>query len=300
MKSIIKYALGISILFIGNALFSQVGINTDTPQTMLDINGDLSLNAVSLSLTNGTNNLVAGEHSLFNITGPTANFSINTIQPLSDVDGQLITLVNTTNFTMTLRHDFGSGANSIYCTNGADLVLNGIYSTITLQYIKTSQRWLAVKYGDGGASKRKIISSVGLLDTSTDSSDFSDMADVGVLFTPKNPIVYVNVSLSGHMGLLGSEDKPAQGYGDFILVKTIGGTSTVVAGFTTLATDSDYRTSSVTAWNARMAMYPVAVTPGVSTSFQVQWRRAGNNPGVLYCRTELFRNISHRSITVFD
>lgn len=301
MKSTLQYTNRILLMFFsGFSLVAQIGINTDNPQTTLDINGDLALNAGSLVLNNGNNDIAADEYSLFNISGPTADFIINTIEPLTDVDGQIITLVNTTNYKMTLAHNVGAGPNSIYCTSGSDLVIKGVYSTITLQYIKSSERWLAVKYGDGGASKKTILSSVGLLDASTDSSDFSDMMDMGISFTPKSPVVYVNVSMSGHMGLLGSDGKAAQGYGDFRLVKTVGGTTSVVAGFTTLATDSDYRTSSLTAWNARVAMYPVFVTPGQATTLQVEWRRDGHNPGILYCRTEFFRNNSHRSITVIE
>ena len=300
MKSILKYALCLLIFFNGYYLCAQVGINTENPQTMLDVNGNLALNAGSLSLSSGDNNIVADTHSLFNIDGPTADFNINTIQPLTDVDGQLLTLVNTTSHTMTLVHNDGAGANSIFCTSEGDLVLKGIYTTVTLQYIKTLERWMAIKYTDGGIYTKRIFNSVGLTDTNTNSFTFVNMANMSVPLTSKNSTVYVNVSLSGHMGLLGSKNKPAQGYGDFRLVKIVGGITTEVVGFTTLATDFDYKTPSVTAWNSRLVMFPVSVTPGEPTTFRVQWRRAGQNPGTLYCSTESFRNNSHRSITIFD
>lgn len=300
MKSILQYTICILIFLAGYPLLAQVGINTDNPQTMLDVNGDLSLNAGSLSLNNGNNNLIAGDYSLFNITGPTADFSINTIQPLTDVDGQLITLVNTTPYAMTLVHNDGGGVNSIFCTSEGDLVLNGIYTTVTLQYIKTLERWIAIKYADGEVYQKRIFSSVGTTDINTDSPDFSDMDEMNITFTPKGAVVFVNVSLSGHMGLLGVNGKPSQGYADFALVKTVGATSTIVAGFTTLASDVDYKSTAVTAWNSRMGMHPISVTPGVETTFQVQWRRDGDNPGILYCRPVFFRTISHRSITIFD
>src|SRR5690554_1071728 len=300
MKSILKYIICILIFIAGYPLFAQVGINTDNPQTMLDVNGNLALNAGSLSLSSGNNNMVVDDHSLFNVTGSTGDFSINTIQPLNDVDGQVITLVNTTAYSMTLIHNDGGSANSIFCTSESDLVLKGIYTTVTLQYNKTLQRWLAVKFADGEVSKKRIFSSVGTIDTSTDSPDFSAMADVDITFTPQSHTVYVNVSLAGNMSLLGSNDKPSQGHGDFRLVKTVDGVSTVVAGFTTLATDIDFKSSTVTAWNSRMAMYPVAVTPGLSTLFQVEWRSDGQNPGTLLCNPLTSPDRSHSSITILD
>lgn len=278
---------------------AQVGINTVNPETMLDINGNLSLNATSLSLNSGSNNLAGGDHSLFNITGPSNSFEINTIEPLTDVDGQLITLVNTTTFNMTLVHNDGTGSNSIFCPNENNLVLSGQYTTVTFQYNKTLQRWVVIKYADNDRYQSTIYSKTGSSDIETNSVSFSDMgADMRILFTPKNPLVYVNVSLSGHM-FTGDPNADAHGYADFRLVKTVGSTSTVIAGFTNIASDVDYLVVA-TPWNSRMVMYPVSVTPGVSTTLKIQWRRDGQHPYTLYCAPTSLPDNSHRSITVLD
>lgn len=300
MKSVLKHTVCLLIILSGYSLWSQVGINTEDPQTMLDVNGDMALRAGVLSLNNGNNNLVSDEHSLFNITGPTDDFNINTIQPLADVDGQIITLVNTTPHTMTLVHNDGAGTNSIICTSNSDWAVKGIFTTVTLQYLKSLERWFVINYEDGQGYQRRIYSSVGTIDIATDSSDFSPMADLNINFTPKSTTVLVNISLAGEMDTIGSNDLPSQGYVDFRLVQTVGATSTVVAGFTTLATDVDFKSTTVTAWNSRMAMYPVAVTPGVATSFHVEWRRAGENAGILHCNPISSPTRCHSSITILD
>ena len=48
------------ILLFGNIVFSQVGIETDTPQTTLDINGDIN---VSGSIYIGGENISAGTNN---------------------------------------------------------------------------------------------------------------------------------------------------------------------------------------------------------------------------------------------
>lgn len=300
MYILLKFSICFIILLSGYPLLAQVGINTVDPETMLDVNGNLSLNAATLTLDIGDNSLIGGNHSFFNIIGPTSSFKINAIQPLTDVDGQLITLVNTTNYTMTIVHNLGDGLNSIFVPNENDLALNGIYTTVTLQYNKTLKRWMVLKYADNDIYQRRIYSRVGITDIETDLSTFKDMEDMIISFIPTNTIVYVNVSLAGNMKTRGPNNELAQGYGDFILIKTVDSNPTVVAGTTSLATDSDYLVVA-TSWNARLAMYPVEVIPGELTELKVQWRRDGQNPGTLVCTAEsIDQDSSHRSITVFD
>lgn len=299
MNLILKCTFCLFIFLGGYSLLAQVGINTDNPQTMLDVKGNLSLNAAALSLNNGSNTVAGGDHTFFNVSGPTSSFKINTIQPLTNADGQLITLVNTTSNSMTLVNDDGASANSILCPNKSNLLLKGIYTTATLQYNKTLKRWLVVKYADGETYQRRIYSSVGTIDFQTDLNTFSDMgADMSIKFTPKNPIVYVNVSLSGSM-FTGDPNADAHGYADFRLQKIESVTTTNIAGFTAIATDVDYLVVA-TPWNAKMVMYPVIVTPGQEIVLKVQWRRDGQHPYTLYCAPTSLPENSHRNITIFD
>lgn len=299
MYLISRFTIFFILYLSGYSLLAQVGINTISPETMLDIKGNLSLNASSLSLGNGDNNIAGGDHPLFNVTGPVDHFNINTIQPLAEVDGQLITLVNNTNNFMTLVNNDNAGVNSISCPNNSDLILKGIYTTVTLQYNKTLQRWVVIKYADGDVYQRRIHSKAGTSNIQTNSTTFTDMGtDMSITFTPKNSVVYVNVSLSGHM-FTGYPNADAHGYADFRVVKTVGSINTVIAGFTNIATDVDYLVVA-TPWNSRMAMYPVSVVPGESTILKIQWRRDGQHPYTLYCSASSIPSISHRSITIFD
>lgn len=300
MRSFFKYVILFGSLLSLDLLMAQVGINTDNPTTMLDVNGNLSLNSSLLILNNGDNNIPADDHSLFTIIGPTADFNINTIQPLAEVDGQIITLVNTTPYSMTLKHEDSSGLNSILCTSNGDLILKGIYTTVTLQYLKSIQRWITVTFTNGESSKKRIFSSQGGSDIDTDSLDFVTMPDMALTLTPNNSTIFVSVSLSGIMDVLGSNDKPSQGYGDFRLKKIVESDTTIVAGFSNLATDADFRSSTNTAWNARLVMFPIAVTPGESILLQLEWRVLGENPGLLRSIPQSSPGRSHRSIAVLD
>jgi hypothetical protein len=79
---------------------------------------------------------------------------------------------------------------------------------------------------------------------------------------------------------------------------------TQIAGITSLATDFDYDdwfgSQVATSWNAHFTMYPIVVTPGVSTTINIQWRRDGIAPSVAYCSATTLQEVSHRSLTIFD
>ena len=126
---------------------AQVGINTTSPKTTLDVNGAISLReGTALTLANGTNsniNLGTVPYSLYRITGPTAAFSITGIVPVSGADGQIVVLQNTTSQTMTLVNDATStAANRIFIPGSKDLLLRGAYTTVSLQYVSSLSRWV--------------------------------------------------------------------------------------------------------------------------------------------------------------
>ncbi len=287
------------LLFLSSyALLAQagIGINTTSPATMLDVNGAMSLRQGNALLVSGNNtNIPTGDFSSLNITGPTADFNVNTIAPHNSADGQRITMVNTTNYAMTIVNNDGASNNSIYCPTNCNITLLGIYSSVTLQYNKTLAKWIVSKYSDNGGYGDAIYSNVGTTDTNTDSNVFSDMADMSVTFTPKKSVVYVNVSVSGHMNA-GNID--SHGYADFRIVNVTAG-NTVVAGSSVVTTDNDYN-AIITTWNMRMVMIPIAVTPGQPTTIKTQWRRDGTLPRPLYCMTTTNNQFSHRNITIMD
>ena len=129
-------------------LFAQVGINTTDPKTTLDVNGGLSLREGSaLVFTNGTNDnfsLGTSVYSMYRITGPTADFSLTGIVPVTGSDGQVITLQNTTDYNITIKHENtnSTAANRIYVTGERDYYLTGKYTSITLHYSFSLSRWI--------------------------------------------------------------------------------------------------------------------------------------------------------------
>lgn len=293
----IKYSICLLVFLCGFTLFAQTGINTNNPITFLDVNGAISLRqGGALSLATGNNsNIPAGDYSILNITGPGANFNVNTIDPYNSADGQMLTLVNTTNYTMTIINNDGAGTSSIYCPTSSNLTLSGTYSSVTLQYNKTLAKWIVSRYSDQGGYGDKIYSNVGTTDAQTDSKTFTDMADMSITFTPEKTLVYVNISISGHMNV-GTGN--THGYADFRIVNVTAG-NTVISGATVVATDNDYNVLT-TPWNIRMVMIPVAVIPGQPTTIKTQWRKDGVLPRTLYCLANTNNQFSHRSITIMD
>ena len=134
-------------LLVSNA-FAQVGIGTTDPKTTLDVNGALSIRqrATQLTLGNGNNNninLGATPYSFYRIAGPTAAFNITGIIPVGGSDGQIVILQNTTTQDMTIvNNNTSTVANRIYVPGEKNLLIRGRYSTITLQYSLSLQRWV--------------------------------------------------------------------------------------------------------------------------------------------------------------
>lgn len=221
--------------FFSFNLFAQVGIGNTDPKTMLDVSGALSLReGPALNLTNGENidiDLGTTVYSNYRIVGPTADFSINGITGVTGADGLLVTLVNSTDYSMIITSNSSGGGLKIVCPSDFDLLLTGTNSSVTLQYNTSLAKWIVVGYSDLGGYGRNVYNSIGTTDINTNSTAFSDMADMSITFTPKHSVVYVNFSASGTMDKGASFDSNA--YANFQLRN--GATS--IAGTTTLATD---------------------------------------------------------------
>jgi hypothetical protein len=130
-----------------SALFQggNVGINTTTPATYMDVNGDMSTRYTSYTASNGANNnIVIGASSFVRITGPSAAFSISGIA--GGVDGKLLVLFNSTSQTITISNDNASStaANRIWTLNSVgDLVFAGKVA-VKLIYSAADSRWIVV------------------------------------------------------------------------------------------------------------------------------------------------------------
>jgi len=100
----------------------------------------------TLTLVNGNNNninLGTVPYSNYRIIGPTTSFSVNSIIPTTASDGQIITLQNTTNASMIIRHNNGGLVNNrILVPSERNLELTGRYSSVTLMYSNAQNRWI--------------------------------------------------------------------------------------------------------------------------------------------------------------
>lgn len=295
----------ISLLFTFT-IDAQVGIGNDDPSTTLDVNGSVSLRSGgNLNLVNGNNNitlpLTSGNvYSNYRITGPTSPFNLRTINPIASADGQLVTIINSTSQSMTLAHDTGGGGDNrrIFCPGSRDLTLSGQYATVTLQYSAADTRWIVINHSDNRYGDN-IQSVVGTSDTSINTNIFTDMADMSITFTPKHSTIYLSFSAAGFADIASG----FQMYADFRLVNVTAG-NTVIAGTNTLTTDFDFDDVfgilTLTSWNAQLVMFPVNVTPGVSTTLKIQWRRDGNFPAAVFNNALGSPDDSHRNLTIFD
>ncbi len=275
----------------------------------LEVNGSISLReGPALNLVNGSNLIAPVATSTFSqyrIIGPTAAFSARGITPLADADGQVITLINTTAFPLTIIHNDPSAPidSRVFCPSESNFVLSGRYATVTLQYNKTLQKWVITESVDASSAPygSNMQTVKGTTDTSMNSDNFTDMQDMTLTFTPKHDIVYVSFSASGYMNVSGTI--PENGGAAFRLIN-VTASSRVEAGFATLATDYNSNGSYeavISAWNASLNMFPVSVTPGVSTTLKIQWaREAVALAQALRCDVASDPSGAHRSLTIFD
>lgn len=315
---------------IGAGIFrpvpNQIGFSTSAKERMRINNGGLVLNSslslkegTQLNLNNGVNTNIIPQHELspfshYRITGPSAAFSIGGIKPLQDADGQVITLINTTNFPLTLIHNHSSSTNDIriFCPTESDFVLQGKYSTVTLMYNKTLKKWMITDFADGNkaAAGPNIISVKGTTDISMNSENFQDMQGMSITFTPQNETVYVSFGASGYMDA-GTDQFPNIPENGGVLFRLWNvNKNQSEAGVVSIATDYDSdednsgwitRQSVITGWSVGLNMFPVSVTPGVPTTLKIQWSRiAVANARPIHCNPQSSPNSAHRNLTIYD
>ncbi len=142
----------------------------------------------------------------------------------------------------------------------------------------------------GSAYGANIQSVLGTTDQSINSTTFADLSQMTITFTPVHNTVFVNFSAAGDGAIEVGE------YVEFRLVKD----GIVMAGTTSMVTDYDDVYGGGTAYNAQFAMYPLAVTAGVSTTIKIQWMRDGALAGPVYNYVSTQKNFSHRNLVILD
>ncbi len=134
--------LWLPLLLFSNVLGAQnIGVKTATPQAVLDVNGSVAMReGTPLSMANGTNNNVTIDTmSFYRITAPTAVFTITGFT--NGLDGRLLTIINATSYTMTLKHQVTSSTANQINTGGSDVTVasNGV---ATFMYNATLTKWV--------------------------------------------------------------------------------------------------------------------------------------------------------------
>ena len=141
----------------------NVGIGTTTPQTKLDINGDIALRSADLTISTtytyalDVNSVKQSNYKLKQPILPIGNFVLAGIA--AGVEGRLITLTNRTSSSMEIYNEDvnATAANRIQTGTGNTVAIypNG---NVTLQYDATDQRWSiksmhnnSLNYFGGGA-----------------------------------------------------------------------------------------------------------------------------------------------------
>lgn len=137
----------------------NVGINTMTPATYLDINGDLATRYSSYTASNSSNNDISiGTSSFVRVTGPTAAYSITGIA--GGADGKLLVLFNSTTQQITISNENASSAaaDRIWTLNNTgDIVING-KGAVKMIYSAADSRWIVIS-----ASTTVSTSSTGVI-----------------------------------------------------------------------------------------------------------------------------------------
>jgi hypothetical protein len=190
----------------------NVGIGTNDPKAKLDINGSIALReGPAITLVNGgasggaNDNVVLPDITtgvkagFYRITGPTAAFSVFGIVPTTGADGQLVTLVNTTNNTMTIKNNASStAANGFKTLTGSDMVSVAGNSSVTIQYNKTESRW----YVTGSQNYSVTTGSIATGDVTTTNSAITLTNNTGRLVGTGTMTVDVQTNELNKKGLV--------------------------------------------------------------------------------------------------
>lgn len=156
--ALIVDAQGAATNYAALFLNGRVGINTSTPTTALDINGDVAFREVNYTTTLATtaNDVVFStnnNYSYVRIAGTqTAAFTITGIA--GGQSGKMIILYNATSYNMTISNESTSStaANRIKSPGGSNILVTP-GSAIQLLYSGNESRWRLAFAGPGALSQ---------------------------------------------------------------------------------------------------------------------------------------------------
>ncbi len=198
-KRYLSALLWLPILLFSKTLVGQnIGVKTVTPQAVLDVNGSVAVReGTPLSIANGTNNNVTIDTmSFYRITAPTAVFTITGFT--NGFDGRLLTIINATSYTMTLKHQVTSSSANQINTGGSDINVasNGV---ATFMYNSTLTKWVLTG-GQGIPTTLSGWSTTGNSGT-TAGTNFVGTTDAQSLVLKANNTEGMRMLTSGYVGV---------------------------------------------------------------------------------------------------
>lgn len=101
----------------------KVGIGTISPNTRVDIAGDIATKENTITLSGNSNNVAIGNFTFIRIIGPTTNYDVTGFA--GGVDGKMLIVANNTGFAVSFKdEDSGSlSSNQLLLNNSADVTL---------------------------------------------------------------------------------------------------------------------------------------------------------------------------------
>ncbi|NGX84154.1 hypothetical protein [Aequorivita sp. KMM 9714] len=272
VQTLISFAFIYSTLSFTFMGYSQVGINTASPTTTLDVNGGISLRESPVPLVvSGVNNnidLSTAPYSVYRIvTNSQIPISIGSITPVPGADGQVVRLINTTNQDITIKHNYILGSSKILCPSETDLKLVGENSSVTLQFSKTLSKWTVLSYSKSTKKNHTIF---GTENITFHNPQWSDIPGLEIKIRPLTSKVYVTYNLFGELS-----PNNQQAFGQIRL--TVNGGP--IANSEMKLNDSGY-------YQIALPMFPLDKKVDINglMTIKVQWRFHGggnivNNPG---------------------
>jgi hypothetical protein len=244
----------------------KVGMGTNAPNTRLDINGDLALRGRVLSLSNGDNNDVSTDsNSTYYVAAGGLPYAITGFA--NGVNGKIITIHNFTNQKLTVKDQSALSlvANRI-ATGAGDLLLNDT-SSVTLQYNSSQLRWVVIGFSNGRLTNdnvhTNIYSATGTSLIATTFTSITSMPEMTITYVPVDTVAFVTFSAAGRQNSCGQ--LPVS----FYLLKN-GVTQKIFA-----ASMEDVSAPVGVVWEASQT-FPISVTPGLTTTFSINWSSPGN------------------------
>ncbi len=181
MKNVLT--LGFLFFVLQPCVIAQnVGIGTESPQAVLDVNGDVIFRPIELLISDTSNYVLdinTYKFAYYRITGPANDFHLAGIS--AGVDGRVITLINRSNFIMELRHQNAeTSPESQISTSSLESVLIEDKGLVSLYYDSTEQRWIVMNVA-------KAVNTVMGWDTSGTNVFYNNNVGIGTS-EPTSPL----------------------------------------------------------------------------------------------------------------